>query len=75
MKPIHRLDQTRPTVVTRLRLPGLVLGTVLLGGCSTVSGWFDRDNDATAPAALTELKRSRPRSRMRGARQSPCLPT
>lgn len=54
MKPNRRPDPTRPTVATRLRVPGLVLGTVLLAGCSTISGWFDRDDDANAPAALTE---------------------
>jgi len=40
---------------TSSRLAGLVLATVLLAGCSTIGGWFDRDdNDAAAPAALTE---------------------
>lgn len=48
MKPIPRPNPTS------LRLPGLVLGTVLLAGCSTISGWFDRDDEANAPAALTE---------------------
>ncbi|HEU4813251.1 MAG TPA: outer membrane protein assembly factor BamB [Xanthomonadaceae bacterium] len=49
MKPTPRPNPSS------LRLPGLVLGTVVLAGCSTISGWFDRDdNDATAPAALTE---------------------
>ena len=49
MNPIPRPNPTS------LRLPALVLGTVLLAGCSTIGGWFDRDdNEATAPAALTE---------------------
>ena len=49
MKPTFRPNPTP------LRLPALVLGTVVLAGCSTISGWFDRDdNEATAPAALTE---------------------
>ena len=49
MKPIPHPNPTS------LRLAGLVLGTVLLAGCSTIGGWFDRDdNAAAAPAALTE---------------------
>ena len=49
MKPTTRLNPLS------LRLSGLVLATVLMAGCSTIGGWFDRDGDeATAPAALTE---------------------
>lgn len=55
MTPTPRSAQTRPMAATRLRLPGLVLGTVLLAGCSTISGWFDRGDEAAAPAKLTEF--------------------
>lgn len=48
MKPNHRSNPTR------LRLPVLLLGTALLAGCGTISGWFDREDAATAPAPLTE---------------------
>ena len=54
MTPNHRHAPTRPTRANRLRLPGLVLGTALLAGCGTIAGWFDRGDDAAAPAALTE---------------------
>ena len=44
----------RPFPSSSLRLSGLLLGTVLLAGCSTISGWFDDSGDAADPAALTE---------------------
>ena len=53
MNPIPRPNPTS------LRLPALVLGTVLLAGCSTIGGWFDRDaSEATAPAARTASRSS-----------------
>ena len=55
MNPTFRPVQTRPMAATRLRMPALVLGSVLLAGCSTISGWFDRGDDAAAPAALAEF--------------------
>ena len=49
MNPMPRSNPRSP------RLPALLLGTALLAGCSTIGGWFDRDDDATAPAALVEF--------------------
>lgn len=49
MKPTPR------TLPSSLRLPAAVLGALLLGGCSTIGGWFDRGgSDAAKPAPLTE---------------------
>lgn len=50
------------------RLPLLVLASALLAGCSTIGGWFDRDNDATAPAALTEFAQTASVTRLWSAR-------
>lgn len=44
----------RPSPSPSLRLPAVLLGTALLAGCSTISGWFDRGSDAADPAPLTE---------------------
>src|SRR5512147_200440 len=33
----------------------VVLLTVLLGGCSTISGWFSGDDNAVPPAKLEEI--------------------
>ena len=49
MKPTPRPNPTA------LRLSALVAATVMLAGCSTISGWFDRDDAAAAPAALVEF--------------------
>jgi outer membrane protein assembly factor BamB len=39
-----------------MRRVAVVLLTVLLGGCSTISGWFGGDDNATPPAKLEEIK-------------------
>jgi outer membrane protein assembly factor BamB len=39
-----------------MRRAAVVLLAVLLGGCSTISGWFGGDDNATPPAALEEIK-------------------
>ena len=39
-----------------MRQVAVVLLTVLLGGCSTISGWFGGDDNATPPAKLEEIK-------------------
>src|SRR5690606_24190083 len=49
MKPTPRLFPNAS------RLSVLVAATALLAGCGTIGGWFDRDNDATAPAKLVEF--------------------
>ena len=48
MNPIQRPNPTA------LRLPAAILGALLLAGCSTITGWFSRGDDAAAPAPLTE---------------------
>jgi outer membrane protein assembly factor BamB len=39
-----------------MRRVAVILMTVLLGGCSTISGWFGGEDNATPPAKLEEIK-------------------
>lgn len=52
MKPILRSNphSIRPST----RLSAALLAALLLGGCSTVSGWFNGSDAAAEPAPLTE---------------------
>jgi outer membrane protein assembly factor BamB len=44
-----------PSQARMARVAVVLLSAALLGGCGTIRGWFDRDEDANAPAELAEI--------------------